>query len=79
MYHDYEDEYADIDEEERFHKISKKKNRSKDVNRKMQIRQRRREKDKNREEITKREKYLTDKKLQEEREKAYQEYEDDWE
>lgn len=76
--HDYEDEYADIDEEERFHKISKKKSRGKNINRKAQLRQQRREKNKNRKAITQQEKYLTNKSLKEEHEKQYEEYEDDW-
>ena len=71
---DYEDEYSNWDEEERFHKIAKKKNKNKTINKKAQIRQKRREKDKNREEINKQEKYLTDKQMKEKEEEEWEDY-----
>ncbi len=73
--HNYEDEYADIDEEERFHKISKKKNKNKVINKKAQIRQQRREKDKNREQISKRDTFV----FEDEPQETDDIYEDTWE
>lgn len=46
--YDYEDEYAEYDDEEQFQKIKKKNHKTKKpINQKAQIRQKRREKNKN--------------------------------